>query len=274
MIRKNNVSVLLLISVWTIICIFPLVWVSISSIKNPVLILSNEWTFIPTLDNYRSLLTGSFEGTQFFRTLLPNSVICALFSAGLTIFVALLAGYSLARFLYPGRKPIGFIILLTRMLPPIGMVIPLFLRMAEWKLLDTKVVLILVYTALNIPLATWMLKVFIEEIPREIEQSAMIDGCSRMSILFRIVLPLASPGIAAVGLFSFILAWNDFTLALFLTTANARTLPLLVQSFQSESGLAWGPMCASATLVVIPCILFVVFTQKYIIKGLTLGAIK
>jgi multiple sugar transport system permease protein len=139
---------------------------------------------------------------------------------------------------------------------------------------DTLIALILVYTTLNIPLAVWMLKAFVDEVPRAIEEAALIDGASRVYMLIKIVLPLVAPGLVATSIFSFLLAWNDFVIAFFLTGLRAKTLPLASTAFMTEMGIFWGPMGAFGTLVMAPAILFSFFASKYLIKGLTLGAVK
>jgi multiple sugar transport system permease protein len=206
--------------------------------------------------------------------MMPNSIIASLTSTFLTIVTSFFAAYSLSRFNFRGRKPIAFFIIATRMLPPIATVFPLYLLMNQVGLRDTLIALILVYTTLNIPLAVWMLKAFVDEVPRAIEEAALIDGASRVYMLIKIVLPLVAPGLVATSIFSFLLAWNDFVIAFFLTGLRAKTLPLASTAFMTEMGIFWGPMGAFGTLVMAPAILFSFFASKYLIKGLTLGAVK
>jgi len=144
----------------------------------------------------------------------------------------------------------------------------------KFGMLDMKISLIMIYTGINIPFATWMLKGFIDEIPETLEDAAMIDGCSKFSALIRVTVPLIAPGVAAVGIFTFLLCWNDFQLAFFIASREAKTLPLQALTFLTESGIFWGPMSAYGTLVLLPAIVFSYFCQKYIIRGLTMGAVK
>jgi multiple sugar transport system permease protein len=141
-------------------------------------------------------------------------------------------------------------------------------------MLDTKITLIIVYTGINIPFAIWMLKGFIDEIPETLEDAAMVDGCSKFTALIKVTLPLITPGIAAVGIFTFLLCWNDFQIAFFLSAKYAKTLPLHALTFITESGIYWGPMSAFGSLVIFPAILYAYYCQKYITRGLTMGAIK
>ena len=274
--KIESFLLILAMIIMAIVFLFPSFWTVLTSfkIRRDALSIPPKFFFTPIIGNYRELFSGRFEGGSIFSIFFPNSLIIALCSTGLTLILSTLAGYSLARFRFFGRKGIGFFILATRMLPPIGVVIPLFLMMTSLKLVDTRLGLILAYAALNVPLGTWILKGFIEGVPREIEECAKIDGCSLFSVLAKIVFPLVAPGLAAVAALSFMLSWNDFALALFLTSSQAKTLPVSLASFQTEQGIVWGPMSAMATIVAVPVILFVLLTQKYIVKGLTLGSIK
>lgn len=256
--------------------LFPIFWIISMSFKTVRQILSVPpvWFFMPTLDNYKELFTGHFMGGQIFPLFFPNSLICAVCSTGLAIVVSVFAAHSLARFNYRGRTFLGFFIISLRLLPPIGMVIPLFLMMGTYRLLDTRLALVLVYTCFNIPLTTWILKGFIETVPRELEECARIDGCSQVSALIRIVFPLILPGVAAVAILCLLLAWNDFTLALFLTSSTAKTLPVALGAFQTEQQIFWGHMAAMGVIMMLPVIFFILFAQKYMIKGLTLGGVK
>ena len=256
--------------------LFPIFWIVTMSFKTTRQILSVPpvWLFVPTVDNYKELFTGHFMGGQIFPLFFPNSLICAVCSTGLAIVVSVFAAYSLARFSYRGRTFFGFFIISLRLLPPIGMIIPLFLMTQAYGLLDSRLALILAYACFDIPLTTWVLKGFIETVPRELEDSARIDGCSQVSALVRIVFPLVLPGVAAVAILCFLLAWNDFTIALFLTSSNAKTLPVALGAFQTEQQIFWGHMAAMGTMMMAPAIFFILFSQKYMIRGLTLGGVK
>jgi len=268
--------VFILVAIVLVFFLFPPLWMVLSSFKTQVDILRRPpaWFFVPSLANYRDIFSHRWGGGQIVTTYLPNSIIVALASTALTIAVSLLAAYGLSRFRFRGRKAIGFFFLVTRMLPPIGMVMPLFLFMFNIGLLNTRTALVFVYTALNIPLAVWMLKGFIDTVPREMDEAAMVDGCTRVGVIFRLIVPVVGPGMAVSAIFSFILAWNDFTIALFLTSRETRTLPLMITAFQTDEGLFWGPMTATGVVILLPVVLFTVFSQRHMVKGLTLGAVK
>jgi multiple sugar transport system permease protein len=263
--------------------LFPPVWMILTSFKRPLDVIAYppKILFSPSLDNWYWFLFSTEitaispqEGRRIITEFLPNSLIIATSTMILTVTLASLGAYSLARFEFLGKKPIAFAIIGTRMLPPIATAIPLFIFMSNLHLRDTHICLVLAYTALNIPLILWMLWGFIREIPIDIEESAMIDGCTRLGALFRIVFPVITPGLAAAGIMSFIWAWNDFALALFLVAQRAKTMPLAALGFYAEEGINWGPMSAYGTVYVIPTIIFSLVVQKHIIKGLTLGAVK
>ena len=232
--------------------------------------------FKPTLENYKDLFsfTGRYEGAELVKRYMPNSVFISIVSTILTLMVSTLAAFSISRFHFPGRGFITFGIICTRMFAPIAMAIPLFIMIRKLGLLDTRLALIVVYIGINAPFSIWMLKGFIDEIPETLEDAAMVDGCTKFAALVRVTMPLIAPGVAAVGIFSFLLCWNDFQVAFFLTSQNARTLPLQSLSFLTETGLYWGPMSGFGSVVILPAILFSYYCQKYITRGLTMGAVK
>lgn len=267
----------ILLTIVTIVSIFPILWVMLTSIKPPMdtFVIPPKWIFTPTLESYKQLFFDGFAalGVNIWLNL-SNSLIIAVVSTVLTIIVSCYAAYGLSRFKFPGREAMALVIIATRMLPPVGTMIPFFLLINSLNLLDTKTALILAYTGLNIPFATWMLRGFFDEVPMELDEAAMVDGCNRNKMLWRILVPLIAPGLAATAVFSFLLSWNDFALALVLTSRNSKTLPLIVTSFITDEGIFWGPMSAAATVVLVPPIILMLLTQKHIAKGLTMGAVK
>lgn len=258
--------------------LFPPLWMFLTSLKRGMdtMAYPPKLLFTPTLDNYRQLLsfTGEWEGYYMLTRYLPNSLITSLASTTVTLVVSILAAFSMARFVFPGRKLILFAIICTRMFAPIAMIMPLYTLVQALGLADTTLALLVTYTGINIPFAVWMLKGFIDEIPETLEEAAMVDGCTKFSALARVTLPLITPGVAAAGIFTFILCWNDFQIAFFLTSKDAKTLPLQALSFLTETGLYWGPMSAYGTLVMLPAIAFAYYCQKYITRGLTQGSVK
>ena len=258
--------------------LFPPLWMFLTSLKQGMdtMAYPPKILFTPTLDNYRQLFsfTGEWEGYYMLKRYLPNSLITAIVSTLATLTVSTLAAFSVARFVFPGRYIILFAIICTRMFAPIAMIIPLYLLVETLGISDTRLALIVTYTGINIPFAIWMLKGFIDEIPETLEDAAMVDGCTKFTALVRVTLPLIAPGIAAVGIFAFILCWNDFQVAFFLTAKNAKTLPLQALSFLTETGLYWGPMSAYGSLILLPAVAFAYYCQKYITRGLTMGGVK
>lgn len=203
-----------------------------------------------------------------------NSVVVTSVSTVASVVLAAFAAYALARLRPKGHRLLGLLILSVRMLPPIALVVPLFLIASRLQLLDTRLALILPYIALNVPLATWMLQGFFLDLPRELEESALVDGCGHLRAFVRIILPLAGPGLAAVSVFSFILSWSDLVLALPLTRSNAATLPVLASSVRTEEGVQFGQLGVIAMLIFIPVALFTVLARKWLVRGVTAGAVK
>lgn len=257
--------------------LFPILWMTLTAFKpgREAFAVPPSLVFQPSLGNFKELFGPRFEGGKILSTFLPNSLVVAVSTTLIVMALALLASYALARFDFRGKTALGFFIVASRMLPPIGSVVPLFFMIRSMGLLDTRLALILVYVSLHLPLAVWILWGFIQGIPKEIEECATIDGCSRITALVRVVMPLAAPGLVASSIFTFVFSWNDFQLALFLTRANAKTLPLLALSFQTiEEGVVWGPMSAGGLLIMLPMVLFVIFAQKYLVRGLVMGSVK
>lgn len=255
------------------VTLFPLAWTILSSFKDPIEVISLQPSFIfkPTLDNYRSLFVlGKFTISKYFF----NSVIISIVSTIISVAIACTAGYSLARIKPKGSNLIIIAILAARMLPPIVIIFPLYLFFNYLGMLDTLLTLIIPYTALSVPLATWILWSFFKGLPKQLEEAAMIDGCSRFRAFWQIILPLVAPGVAATAVFSFILAWNDFLLALPLTRINAVTLPIFASMVRTEEGVLWGRLGAIITIIIVPVFLFTLFAQRYLISGLVSGSVK
>ncbi len=260
-----------------IIAIFPIAWIVLTSLKRPMdaNAIPPVFIFKPVIDSYITLFVHGQDLLGLDVMLhLKNSFIVATSTTFITVTIALLAAYSLSRFAFKGRNAVAFGILSVRMLPAVATVIPLFLFMGKLGLIDNILSLILAYSAIFLPFTVWMLRGFIDEIPTELEDSARIDGCSRLGALWRVVLPLVMPGVAATSIFAFMLAWNDFVIALVLTHIKARTMPLLVLTFFTDEGVIWGPMAACATVLLIPPLVMAIFSLRYLAKGLTMGAVK
>jgi len=266
----TNGIIYIVIALFLFFFLFPIFWVITTSFKLRVqtFAIPPVWIFKPTLQNYKAIFTEM----QFSHYLL-NSTIIAILNTILVVFTGSLAAYSIARFKTGGNN-LSFWILSIRMVPPIVVTVPLFIAFDKLRMIDTHFALILLYTTLNLPLAVWMMRAFFMEIPEELEESAMIDGCSRMQAFRKIVLPLSKPGLAATAILCFIFSWNEFLFALIFTRIVAKTAPLAMTTLMTERELYWGKICAGATLVIIPVIVFSFIVQKHIVRGLTFGAIK
>jgi len=254
-----------------IIILFPPIVLFLTSFKTEVDALSfpPKWIFTPTIKNF----TEIFHGSPIIKYMI-NSIIVALLNTGVSLVFGSMAAYSLARFRFKGSDNIAFWMLSIRMMPPVVSVIPLYIIMRNLRLLDTPWCLIIAYLTINLPFVVWMMKGFFEEIPREIEESALVDGCSTFEVFRIIALPLAAPGLAATGIFTFIFSWNEFLIALILTGTKSVTLPVGLIGYMKETGIDWGYMAAGGILALIPVIIFALFAQKNLVKGLTMGAIK
>lgn len=260
--------------------LFPIYWMITTSFKPPNDILTRppKWVFEPTLGNY----VYAFEQANF-AMFIKNSLMVSLISTTLVIVAGCLASYSFARY-NPGAGNLMFFILTTRMMPAIAVIMPFFVIfkvVGETAIgrtlslgLDRPGALVVCYTVFNLPLAIWLLHSFFQDIPIELEDSARLDGYSRLQVLWRVVLPLAAPGIAVTAIFCLLFSWNEFLFAFLLTRDVARTITVGVAGFWTQRGIMWGPLSAAATVCVVPMMIFALLLQRYIVRGLTFGAVR
>jgi len=267
---RRALLVLAVVVIFTIILLPPLI-LFITSIKTEVDSMSYppKWIFTPTVKNYVEV----FRTTRLLRYTL-NSLIVASLNTAACLALGTLAAYGLARFRFRGSENLSFWMLSVRMMPPVAAIIPIYIIMKTVHLLDTPWALVIIYLTFNLPFVVWMMKGFFEDIPREIEESALIDGCSETAVFRRIALPLVAPGLAATAIIVFIFSWNEFLFALILTGTRAVTLPVGIISFMKETGINWGYMTAGGVMALLPVIVFTVLVQKHLVKGLTMGALK
>jgi multiple sugar transport system permease protein len=252
--------------------LFPIVIMLLDAIKPTPMITQTPpvWRFPPTLEHFHNVLDiPSYPFGSYFR----NSVVVAVVSTGITLIAGFLAAYSMARYDTGGRN-FDFWILSTRMLPPAVLLVPMYVFFNHFHLIDTVWALIIVYMTVNVPLCAWVLRSFIREIPLELEESAQIDGAHLWQVLLRIVLPLAAPGLAAVAVLSFIACWNEFFFALIFTQANAVTLTKGTAAFVGAYETQWGEIAAATGIGMIPPLMLGFAVQRYLVRGLSLGAIK
>lgn len=261
---------------WLLAALVPLVFMVITSIKPSGIAKSvpPQWVFKPTLEHYQSVMSGGSGTSVGFDRLLFNSVAVTLGATVLTVAVAVPAAYALSLRSFRPRKALSSWILSTYMFPPIVAVIPIFVFAGKLNVVDTYPVLIVPYAAFNLPIAVWILRSSILQIPYEIQESAMVDGANRFVTLHRIILPLLVPAIATVAILSAILSWNEFLFALSLTRSAAKTSPVGIQEFTGMYGTDWGKLTAAATVIVAPILVMTLILRRRIVSGLTFGAVK
>ena len=289
---------------YALITMIPLVWIVATSFKTPPdsIAYPPKILFSPSLEGYVNLFTTRTRQTPEYIASLPeatawydklvrsrnmviagpsnvvqrftNSIIIAFGSTFLAVFLGVLAAYGFSRFKVPLKEDLLFFILSTRMMPPIAVAIPIYLMYREIGLSDTKLGMILLYTAVNVSLAVWLLKGFIDEIPREYEEAAMIDGYSRLQAFRKVVLPQATTGIAATAIFCMIFAWNEYAFAVLLTSGEAQTMPPFIPFIIGEGGQDWPAVAAATTLFVVPIFVFTVLLRKHLLRGITFGAVR
>ncbi|MCY4005332.1 MAG: carbohydrate ABC transporter permease [Rhodobacteraceae bacterium] len=258
--------------VLAVITLMP-IWVMVSTgFKNDVLVQQKEpvwFFFVPTLGNYEHIMTrGNFDGYLW------NSIIVGSLSTLFTLVFGGFCAYALARTEFRGREFTANSTLLVRMVPPAVLAVPVFAMVVNFGLNNDLAVLTFFYTALNLPFAIWLLFGFFKQIPVELEEAAVIDGASPLQVYFRVLLPLMKSGYAVAGIFTFRIAWNEFILALLLTSRKTRTLPVGAAGFITDTGVEWGRIMAMGTLIVIPPLIFTFFAARQIIAGMTAGAVK
>jgi len=266
----KKVIVYLSYALIVLIMLFPIFWTFITSIRIPADIFKFPPTLLPqkiTLANYFHVFTKTLIPRQFL-----NSLFVSLGTILVTITMSSLSGYGFARGRFRGKTSLLFAILVTHMVTGLSNIIALYTLAYKLKLLDSLVFLAFVYSALVVPFGVWFMKGFFEGIPSELEEAALVDGCSRFQAFYKIVLPLARPGLIAVAVFSFVMSWNEFLIALILISAEAsKTLPLGIYTFVSYYGLEWGYITATAIVGVVPITVLFLALQKYFVTGLVKG---
>jgi multiple sugar transport system permease protein len=254
------------------ICLIPILWMVKTSFETPEFIRSAQvqfWPIAPTLQNYRDVLEN--PNAMIARSMM-NSVIVALLATLLNLTVTIAAGYCLSRFEFRGKLVFAMYLLLFYMIPRTLLLIGLFVMLARLHLLNNLFGLILVYATVGVPLATWWLKGFFDSIPVEIEEQAMIDGSTRLGALRQVILPLAAPGVAAVAIFLFVDAWNEYMIALtVINTAELRTLPVQITNFIGIGRVEWGPVMAFSLIVATPAVILFAVAQRHMVSGLMSG---
>ncbi len=293
-----------LVSLYAIITLLPLLWIIATGFKSPsdAIAYPPEVFFEPTLEGYVNLFTTqtrvtaeaaaelgepqtwyeqivrdndmiivgpSRYGERFF-----NSVIIGFGSTFLCIVLGTAAAYAFSRFRVPLKDDLMFFILSTRMMPPIAVAIPIFLMFRQLGLNDTHAGMILLYTAVNLSLSVWLIHGFIDEIPIEYEEAALIDGYTRFQAFYKIVLPQAATGIASTAIFCLIFAWNEYAFAVLLTSGTAQTAPPFIPTIIGVGGQDWPAVAAGATIFLVPVMVFTILLRKHLLRGITFGAVR
>ena len=294
----------LLVITYALVTIMPLLWIIATGFKSPEDAISYppKVVFEPSLEGYVNLFTTRTHITTSMQGTLPppetwyeqiardsgtiisgpsrygqrflNSIVIGFGSTFLAIFFGTLAAYAFSRFKVPIKDDLLFFILSTRMMPPIAVAIPMFLMFRQLGLNDTQLGMILLYTAVNLSLSVWLLKGFIDEIPLEYEEAALIDGYTRFQAFYKVVLPQAATGIASTAIFCLIFAWNEYAFAVLLTSGSAQTAPPFIPTIIGVGGQDWPAVAAGATIFLIPVMIFTILLRKHLLRGITFGAVR
>ncbi len=302
--RRTRLAAGLVVIVYALVTMVPLAWIFLTGFKTPPDSISYppKVVFEPSLEGYVNLFTTRTRQTPDYMESLPppatwyeelvrsrqmviagpskfgerflNSVIIGFGSTFLSVFLGTLAAYAFSRFKVPLADDLLFFILSTRMMPPIAVAIPIFLMYRTLGLSDTHLGMIILYTAVNVSLSVWLLKGFVDEIPREYEEAALIDGYTRLQAFVKVVLPQMATGIAATAIFCLIFAWNEYAFALLLTSGTAQTAPPFIPTIIGEGGLDWPAIGAGVTLFLLPVLVFTILLRKHLLRGITFGAVR
>jgi multiple sugar transport system permease protein len=293
-----------LVLMYALFAVVPMAWIILTGFKstNDAIAYPPKVTFEPTLGGYVNLFTTrSRQSDEYMESLPPpqtwyeeivreqnmviagpsrfadrymNSLIIGFGATFLSVFLGALAAYAFSRFRVPLKDDLMFFILSTRMFPPVAIAIPVYLMYRELGLNDTHLGMILLYTAVNLSLSVWLLKGFMDEIPREYEEAAMVDGYTRLQAFWKVVMPQARAGLAATAIFTFIFSWNEYNFAILLTSGQAQTAPPFIPLIIGEGGLDWPAVAAGTTLFLLPAVIFTIILRKHLLAGITFGAVR
>ena len=293
-----------IVVVYALVAVLPLLWIGMTAFKtqSDAIAYPPKLIFSPTLEGFVDLFTVQSHQPHDFIVKLPppttwyekyarqhdmviagpsrvierfvNSLIIGFGSTILATFLGTLAAYGFSRFKVPLADDLMFFILSTRMMPPIAVAVPIYMMYRYLNLYDTRIGMILLYTAVNVSLAVWLLKGFIDEIPREYEEAALIDGYTRLQAFGKVVLPQAVTGIAATSIFCLIFAWNEYAFAVLLTSGEAQTMPPFIPFIIGEGGQNWPAVAAATTLFLAPIVIFTITLRKHLLRGITFGAVR
>jgi multiple sugar transport system permease protein len=266
----NGVTTLLLLALLAFF-LFPIFYAFVTSLKTRVLAESPVpyLLFRPTMENYRMLFTDNTYGLYFLY-----SLIVGLATVVLSLLAGVPAAYVFSRCEFRGKSGVLLWVLSSRILPPVGIAIPFFLAYRRLGLMDSRTGLVIIFLTFNISLTIWVMSGFFDQVPRELDEAAIIDGCSLTGVMMRVVIPLTAPGLTTTAILVFLEAWNNFFFPLVVTRRNAATVPLALTSFLGDYNIDWGAIMAGACLLILPLLVFAIVIRRYLVAGMTQGAVK
>ncbi|MCR3722198.1 MULTISPECIES: carbohydrate ABC transporter permease [Prauserella salsuginis group] len=250
--------------------LFPIVWMALTAFKPARDAFSTSLVFTPSLENFSAVLGGASD----LSGALVNSVLIGVATTVVAVPLALLAAYGFSRYRFPGHRSMLLAIVATQFIPGVAIALPFLTLFRSLGLIDTHLALVVVNLSIVVPYITWLLKGFVDGLPTEIEEAARIDGCGQVALLWRVITPLAAPGIFVSAVFSFLLAWNEFLFPTFLSRSDATTLPVALMTLVLPEGVAWGQMAAAGLLVMAPMLVMAFLVRKHFAEGMTMGAVK
>ncbi|MGR8010862.1 sugar ABC transporter permease [Streptomyces hypolithicus] len=254
----------------SVIAVFPVLWVLLTSLKPAAYATSTAFVQDTTLANYTNLLNDTP-----FLTWFANSLVVAGLTTVLGVFVAATTGYAVSRFRFPGKRGLMWTLLITQMFPVAVLIVPIYNIMSSIGLLNQPVGLVITYLTISVPFCAWMMKGFFDTIPREIDESGQVDGLTPFGTFWRLILPLAKPGIAVTAFYSFVTAWGEVAYAsAFMVGDENLTLAGGLQKFVNQYGAQWGPMAAASVLIAVPAAIVFLFAQRHLVTGVSAGAVK
>ncbi len=268
--RLMNALQVTLILIAIFIMLVPILWIFLAAFKNHIDVFQLKLLFTPTLENFKSV----FAPPYYLGRKLVNSTIVALITVLIAIPAATTAAYAFSRFRMVGETAMLVTVLATQFLPAVVIILPFFVMFRDLGLLDTRLGLIIVNLAIVMPFAIWMIKGFIDGIPIDTEEAAMVDGSSRIQVIRNIVLPMAAPGLLTAGIFCFIISWNEFLFALILTNKDSVTLPIGLALFKAEEGDLWNLLSAAGIIIMVPMFILALIIRNYFVQGMTMGAVR
>lgn len=269
--RRLNKAVLLCLDIVVLFFFdFPILWMFLSALKREegMFSMPPKLIFTPTFFNFANLWDRG--AMLYFR----NSIVASLGTVLIATILGMLAGYALARGKFRGKKDLAWLIISTRMAPMVAVLVPLFIIFRTLHLLNSLIGLVIGFTTFTLPFAVWLMMGFFQDVPRELEEAAYIDGADKLQAFFYVALPLVAPGLVATAVLCFVFAWNDYLFATVLTSGQTQTLPVVTSALQTMRGVMWGQVMSMGTLIFVPVLLIGIAIRKYLVRGLTMGAIK